>query len=161
GAVRVSSSDSNQIEVTVHKTVRADNENEANSWNTQTKPQILVSGDTVTLNANNKGAGDHWVSMDLDVSVPSKAAVTVSTRHGDVDITGRDANLDINNQHGDITATDISGKVNINLEHGSARLSQIASDVTVQGRLDDVSVEDVKGTVDLRGEFSESVKLAK
>ena len=161
GAVRISSTDANQIEVMVHKTIRADSQGDADKWNPATRPQISVSGDTVTLNANNRGAGDHWVSADLEISVPRKAAVTIATRHGDVEVTGRDANVDVNNDHGDSTLTDITGKVTLNVQHGSARLSQIASDVSIQGRLDDVSVEDIKGAVDLRGEFSESVKLSR
>jgi len=37
----------------------------------------------------------------------------------------------------------------------------VASDVSIQGRSNDVSIEDVKGAVHLDGEFMESVKLAK
>ncbi|MBA3916373.1 MAG: DUF4097 family beta strand repeat protein, partial [Acidobacteriales bacterium] len=161
GAVRVTTSDSDQIEVALHKTIRADSQSEADKWNTQTRPQFSASGDVVTLAGNNHGAGDHWVSVDMEISMPRKGALTIATRHGDVEVTGRDGNLQITNDHGDATASDINGKVDLAIQHGSARLTQIASDVTIEGRLDDVSVEDVKGAVELKGEFSESVKLAK
>ena len=78
-----------------------------------------------------------------------------------MEVNGRDGNVQVTNDHGDATASDINGQVDLTIQHGSARLSQIASDVTIEGRLDDVSVEDVKGAVELKGEFSESVKLTK
>jgi DUF4097 and DUF4098 domain-containing protein YvlB len=161
GAVNISASEDDQIRVTVHKRINAESQGEADKWNAGTKPQITVSGSVVTLNANNQGAGDHWVAEDLDISLPRKAAAVVSTRYGDVGIIGREGNLDITSAHGDVTTTDINGRVGLNLDHSSARISQVASDVSIEGRANDVSIEDVKGAVHLDGEFMESVKLAK
>src|SRR5208282_4375734 len=149
GAVNIIASEDDQIRVVVHKRINAESQGEADKWNASTKPQITVSGSVVTLNANNQGAGDHWVAEDLDVSLPRKAAVVASTRYGDVSITGRDGNLDITNQHGEVNTTDINGKVGLNLDHSSARISQVASDVSIEGRANDVSIEDVKGAVHL------------
>ncbi len=115
----------------------------------------------VTLNANNQGAGDHWIEVDLDISIPRKAAVNVSTRYGDVSIVGRDGDLQISAQHGDVSTSDVNGKVSLSLDHSSARVSQISSDVSIEGRANDVSLEDIKGAAHLDGEFMESVKLAK
>ena len=161
GAVNISASEDDQLRVAVHKRISAESQGDADKWNAGTKPQLSVSGNVVTLNANNQGAGDHWVAADLDISLPRKAAAVVSTRYGDVSIIGREGNLDITNQHGDVTTTDINGKVSLNLDHSSARISQVASDVSIEGRSNDVSIEDVKGAVHLDGEFMESVKLAK
>jgi Putative adhesin/Domain of unknown function (DUF5668) len=161
GAVNISASEDDQIRVVVHKRISAETQSEADKWNTGTKPQITSSGSVVTLNANNQGAGDHWVAADLDISIPRKAAVVVSTHYGDVGIIGREGDLDITNQKGDVTTTDITGKVSLKLDHSSARISQVSSDVSIEGRSNDVSIEDVKGAVHLDGEFMESVKLAK
>lgn len=161
GAVNIIASEGDQISVVVRKRISADSQGDADKWNAGTKPQLNVSGSVVTLNANNGGAGDHWVAEDLDISIPRKAAVVVSTHYGDVSIVGREGNLDVTSQHGDVTATDITGKVSLNLDHSSARISQVAADVSIDGRANDVSIEDVKGTVHMDGEFMESVKLAK
>jgi hypothetical protein len=161
GAVNIIASEDDQIRVAVHKRISAESQGDADKWNAGTKPQLNVSGSVVTLNANNQGAGDHWVSEDLDISLPRKAAVVASTRYGDVSIIGREGNLDITNQHGNVNTTDITGKVSLNLDHSSARISQITSEVSIGGRANDVSIEDVKGPVHLDGEFMESVKLAK
>jgi len=161
GAVNVTASDDNQIRVSVHKRINAENQSDADKYNAGTKAQITVNGNQLTLNANNQGAGDHWVDADLDISIPRKAPVNISTRYGDVSIVGREGDLAISNQHGDVSASDVNGKVSLNLDHSSARVSQISSDVSIEGHANDVSLEDVKGAVHLDGEFMESVKLEK
>jgi len=161
GAVNISTSDDNQMVVRVHKRINADNKDEADKWNAGTRPQINVSGSIITLNANNKGAGDHWVAADLDISLPRKAPVVISSGHGDVSVLGREGDVDITNDHADVTASDIKGKVSLNLDHSSARISQVSGDVTVEGHSNDISLEDVKGAAHLNGEFMESVKLSR
>jgi len=42
-----------------------------------------------------KAAGDHPVETDLDISLPRKAPVTISSRRGDVNLSGRDGTVDI------------------------------------------------------------------
>jgi Putative adhesin/Domain of unknown function (DUF5668) len=160
GAVHVSGSTDRQIHVSTHKRIQATSQSEADKYSAKTNPQINVSGNRVTLNANNQGAGDHWVEEDLEISLPRKAAVEVSTRFGDVSVVGRDGDVMVSAQHNEVSATDINGKVDLSLEHSSARVSQISSDVSIQGRANDVSLEDIKGSVHLDGEFMESVKLA-
>jgi DUF4097 and DUF4098 domain-containing protein YvlB len=161
GAINVSTAEDNQIRVSVHKRINADKQEQADNWNKTTRPQITVNGQVVNLDANTRGAGDHWISDDLDIAIPRKASVVLSTRHGDISIMGRDGSADITSKDGDVSITDLNGSLNLNLDGSSARGSQIASDVVVQGRAKDVSLEDVKGTVRLEGDFMESVKLSR
>jgi hypothetical protein len=161
GAVNVSASNDTQIKVTIRKRVGADDQATADKYNGQTKPQITVSGNLVTLNANTQGAGEHSVITDMDVAVPRGAAVSVVSRRGGVMISGRDANVDISNQNADVTVEDVKGSLTTNLEHSSLRAERIAGDVTVEGRLNDVSLIDIGGAAHLNGEFMESVKLSK
>jgi hypothetical protein len=161
GAINIVSSEDNQIHVTVHKRIRADRQEQADSWNKSTQPKISVTGQVLNLDANTRGAGDHWVSSDLDVSLPRKASVVVSTHHGDISIMGRDGTANVTSQDGDVSVTDVNGQVSLNLDKSSARISQVSSDVSIQGRANDVSLEDVRGTVRLDGDFMESVKLSR
>jgi DUF4097 and DUF4098 domain-containing protein YvlB len=161
GAVTVSDSSDDQVRVVVHKRINASSQSDADKYNSQTKPTITISGNIVTLNANNEAGGDHSVASDLDVSLPRKAAVNVVTRYGDVSVLGRDGDVQISAQHDDVSTTDINGKVSLSLEHSSARIAQVSSDVSIEGRSNDVSIEDVKGALHLDGEFMESVKLSK
>jgi len=161
GAINITDSTDNQIHVSIHKRVRADRQEQADEWNKKTRPQLSVTGQVVTVDANTRGAGDHAISSDLDIAIPRKASVVLSARHGDVSIMGRDGSADITSHNGDISITDLNGNATLNLDDSSARLSQIASDVVIQGRAKEVSLEDVKGSVRLDGDFRESVRLSR
>jgi hypothetical protein len=168
GAVSVNVADGNKLEINTTKKIRSDSKEDADKWNEQTKPQVTVSGNLVTINANTKGAGDHPVTVDLNVSIPRKAALTIAAQRGDVNVTGRDANVEIANQRGDVSVQDINGDVTLNMDHGavnmghsSVRVSQVSGDVAVQGKSNDVSIADVKGAVRINGDVTDGLKLSK
>jgi hypothetical protein len=159
GAVSVHASDDNKITVVVRKRIGADNQSDADKYNSETKPTITTIGGLVTLNANVEAAGDHPVETEMDISVPRKAPVTITSRRGDVNVSGRNGNIDVSAQHSDTSVDDITGNVKVSQEKGSAKVEQVTGDVQVGGRVSDVTVADVKGSVQLDGEFQESVKL--
>lgn len=161
GAVSVHASDDNKITVVVRKRVGADNQDDANKYNGETKPTITVIGGLVTLDARAEAAGDHPVETDLDISLPRKVAVSITSRRGDVNLVGRDGGIDISAQHSDTSVEDVNGNVKVSQEKGSVKIEQIVGDVHVEGRVNEVSVSDIKGAVQLEGEFQESVKLAR
>jgi hypothetical protein len=161
GAVNIVASDDPEIRVSVRKKVNADSQSDADKRNIEAKPQINVNGNVVTVNANTDAGGEHGVTADLEIIVPRKASVVISSKHGDVSIMGREGDLSISNEHGDVSVSDITGKVALTLQNSSGRIEQVSSDVTIEGRANDVSIEDVKGSVHMDGEFSESVKLSR
>ena len=159
GAVSVHTSNDNKITVVVRKRVGADNQGDADKYNSETRPVITTTGTLITLDAKVEAAGDHPVETDLDISLPRKASVTISSRRGDVNLVGRDGNVDISSQHADTSIEDVNGNVKVSQEKGSVKVTQINGDVHIEGRLDEVSVADVKGAAQLDGEFQESVRL--
>jgi DUF4097 and DUF4098 domain-containing protein YvlB len=161
GAVRVSAADDNKITVVVRKRVGAESQSDANKYNAETKPTITATGTLLTLEAKTQAAGDHAVQSDLDISIPRKMTLLITSRRGDVSVTGRDGEVEINNQHGDVSVEGMIGNVKLNLEKSSAKVEQITGDVRIGGRLNEVSVTDVKGGAQFEGEFQESVKLAR
>jgi hypothetical protein len=159
GAVSIHASDDNKIAVVVRKRIGAENQGDADKYNSETKPTITTIGGLVTVDAKAEAAGDHSVETDLDISVPRKASLTISSRRGDVNVSARTGNIEISAQHSDTTVDDITGNVKVSQEKGSAKIEQVNGDVHVEGRLNEVAVSDVKGSVQLEGEFQESVKL--
>src|ERR1700739_3635282 len=159
GAISIHASDNNKIEVAVRKRVSAENQTDADKYNSETRPTITAIGGLVTVDAKTEGAGNHPVETDLDISVPRKASVTIASRRGDINVSGREGNVDISAQHSDTSVDDITGNVKISQEKGSVKIEQINGNVHVDARLNEVSVADVKGSVQLDGEFQESVKL--
>jgi len=161
GAVRVTDATDNKITVVVRKRVGAENQSDADKYNAQTKPTITTTGGMLTLDAKTHGAGDHPVQSDLDISIPRKMELHITSRRGDVSVNGRNGDIEINSQHGEVAVEDVTGNVKLNLEKSSARIEQITGDVHISGRLNQVTVADVKGAAQLEGEFGESVKLSR
>jgi hypothetical protein len=161
GAVRIGAANDNKITVVVRKRIGADSQSDADRYNGETMPQLADAGNAVVLDARTKAAGDHPVESDLDISIPPKMQVQITSRRGDVSVSDRDAEVDINAQHGDVSLENITGNAKLNIEKGSANLEQITGDVHIDGHLNEVSVTDVKGALQLDGEFDESVKLAR
>ena len=149
------------IKVSVRKKVRADKQQDADNYNEKTKPQITVSDKVVTLDANIHGAGDKGISTDMDIYVPSNTNLIIVARHGDLAITGINGSIDVNHQHGEVSLNDQTGNAVLNLEQSAARAERVRGDITIQGRANEVDLEDVDGAVHLNGEFQESVRLVR
>ena len=161
GALNITPADGNTIRVVVHKKLYASNQTDADKYNAGSKPQITVTGDSVLLNANTNGAGDHNVQSDMDILVPAGAPLDIASKRGDVSVSDHKAEVKIALQHGDVSLTSIAGPVSISLEKGSIRADQIAGDMDISGHIDDVTLDQVAGAVRLNGDFYEDVRLSK
>ncbi|MGC2108382.1 MAG: DUF5668 domain-containing protein, partial [Candidatus Korobacteraceae bacterium] len=161
GTLNISPSDDNTIRVVVHKKLYAQNQNDANKYNDGTRPQITVTGGSVLLNANTGGAGEHGVQADMDIFVPSEAAVDIASKRGDVTINERKSDVKITLQHGDVDLNDIAGAAKVSLDKGSLRATKIAGDLDVDGHIDNVTIDEVAGAVRLNGDFYDDIRLSK
>jgi hypothetical protein len=161
GTITINVADTRTMKVSVRKKVRAEKEQDAENYNSKTKPQITVSEKVVTLNANTQGAGDQGVTTDMDIYVPANTALTITSSRGAVTIAGMSSNVEVNHHRGEVNINDHTGNVSVNLDGSSARLAHLKGDVTIQGKANEVAVEDVDGAVHLNGEFQESVRLVR
>lgn len=161
GSVNVNSSDDGKIRVLVHKRVWAGSQEDADSANAGTKPQIQVNGTSVTVNANTSNAGNKDVQADMDVFLPRKAEVTLDTRRGDVNVVSRDGTVRLSHQRGQANVEDINGDVFFTCDRVSVRATRIAGSLTIQGRVEDLNVEGVSGNITLEGDSDNDVRLAK
>jgi DUF4097 and DUF4098 domain-containing protein YvlB len=160
-SVAESKTNDKTIRVSVRKKVRAEKEEDANSYNSKTKPQLAVADKVITLNANTQGAGDKGVTTDMDIYVPANTPLLITSGRGDVTIAGMSSNVEVNHRHGEVNINDQTGNATLNLDDSSARLGHVKGDVTIQGKAKEVAVEDVDGTLHLNGDFQESVRLVR
>ncbi len=149
-----------KIKVVVRKKVVADNEEQGKKIDGQTQPTFTTAGAMVTLNANTGGASNNAVASDLEIYIPQKANLDISTKRGDIRMAGREGNI-VTSSHGDVTVADNAGNVTISLRRGNVRASNIKGDVNVDGRVDDTTISDVSGQVRLSGDFFGQMNLAK
>ena len=161
GTITVNVGDRKTMKVSVRKKVRAEKQQDAENYNSKTKPQITVGDKVVTLNANTQGAGDKGVTADMDIYVPLNTALVITSGRGDVTVAGMSSNVEVNDRRGEVNINDHTGNVSLSLDGSSARLAHVKGDVTIQGKANEVAVEDVDGAVHLNGEFQESVRLVR
>jgi DUF4097 and DUF4098 domain-containing protein YvlB len=93
--------------------------------------------------------------------VPRRATLEIASKRGDVSISEHKANVKLTLQHGDIALNGVTGNAKMNLEKGSIRATNIAGDIDIDGRIDNVTLEDVKGAVHLNGDFFNDIRLSK
>ena len=161
GNINLNVGDNDRIKVMIRKTVHAANQSDADRYSGRVKPTLTVVDKVATLNANTEGAGDHDVSVDLDIYIPRKVTVAISSRHGEISVMGRDGDLEINSDSGKVSLLDIAGNAKLNIEKSGVSVSKLSGDLTIDGKVKEVSINDVKGTVRLTGEFYEDVSLAR
>jgi len=161
GTVTVNVSDDNKLKVSWRKKIHADNQRDADAYNTRTDVTITPAEKVLVLNANVEGAGNKGVEIDMDVYVPHNASLAITSRRGGVTVNGLSGNVEVNHQRGEVDISDQTGNASLNLERSSARLSGIKGDVSIQGRANELAVEDIDGAVHLNGEFMESVRLVR
>jgi len=161
GTITVNVSDGDTIKVSVRKKVHAEKQQDADNYNNRTKPQITVVDKNVTLTANTQAAGDKGVSTDMDVYVPANTDLVITSRRGDVTINGMNGSVEVNHQRGEINLNDHTGNAVLNVQRSSARAQHVKGDITIQGRANEVALEDIDGAVHLSGEFRETTRLVR
>ena len=160
GNISIAVWDQKSIKVVAHKKVFAKDQNAANERNQGTQPQITVTGTSVLVNANTQASGGGGVQSDLEIYLPREAAVDVATRRGDVMISSRTGDVKVSTKKGDVTLDDIKGESVLSMDGGSVRARKLVGNLSVQGRIDDIDVADVDGSVRLNGDFFGSMRLA-
>ena len=161
GTITVNVSEEKKLRVDWRKKVRAENQPDADRYNTKTDLTITPADKVILLDANTQGAGDKGVTMDMDIYLPANTALVISSNRGDVTVAGMSSSVEIDHRHGAVNVNDHTGSVSLNLDGSSARLQHVKGDVTIQGKANEVAVEDVDGTVRLNGEFYESTRMAR
>jgi hypothetical protein len=104
--------------------------------------------------------GDTYAKIDMEVQVPRKASLDLSTQRGEIEVTGREGDVKISNIHGDVRVEDVKGSVNVYQRSGDFTARSITGDVTLEGRLNDTTISDVTGSAALRGDYYGEMNLS-
>jgi DUF4097 and DUF4098 domain-containing protein YvlB len=157
GDVSVTSGDSPNIEVQAHEVAYAASDEEAKKIFDAEQAHVTVSGTAVLVKseANNNGR------LNLTVTIPKSAHVTVHSGHGDVTAANLNGGLNINSTHGDVHLSVIKGSVQVHFSTSKGDFSahQIDGDIIADGNCNDVTLSEVTGKVTINGELFGDVHL--
>jgi hypothetical protein len=159
GDISVRSSDEPEIRVNGKKNVRSWNETDAHRVAERVGVEIVANGDGFEVQPTS--GGDSRVSVDMDVVVPSKAAVTIRNEKGDISVTDLGTPVTINSGNGDIDVRNTNGDVSIDMRRGDAKISSTKGDVKISGTGDSVDVVNATGNFTINGEFVGPIRAEK
>ncbi|MBZ5531186.1 MAG: DUF4097 family beta strand repeat-containing protein [Acidobacteriia bacterium] len=159
GSIKVTPSADAQAHLVVHKTLRTDTQEGADSLNTSTRPSFVQQGSLWILDAT--GSNFERGRFDLDLQLPRNAALSLSTRRGDITVSNRDGALDISTDHGDVSLDQIKGNASLHMRGGTVTVKDVSGDVQVDGTVDDGSVSGVGGSLDFNAGYNGEIQLAK
>ncbi|HEY6271746.1 MAG TPA: DUF4097 family beta strand repeat-containing protein [Terriglobales bacterium] len=156
--INVAPSQDNQAHFIIHKTLHSDSESGANRMNENTRPKFQQQG---TLWVLDMTGGDYDSGrFNVDLQLPRKPALSVSTHVGDVSVSGRGGSVDASSEHGNLSAEDVTGSISMHLKHGNLTVSQVTGDVTVDGTITDSNFSDVGGLINLNGTYWGTMQMS-
>ncbi len=161
GNISVRPSDEPQIRVSGKKNISAWSEKDAEHIASAISAEVVKNGDGYEVRPVNARSGDSRVSVDMDISVPKKASVTVRGERGDVTVSDMAKPLVVNTSKGDIEVRDTGADVTIDTHKGDVKVSDTKGDVRISGRGGEVNVSDATGGLTIDGEFYGPIRADK
>lgn len=154
GNVTFTPTTGNEIQVVSRKKVCAGSEEQARQLAAGVRLVFQSVPDGYDLRWETPGGTSAgFEGADVTVQVPKGVSLRLSTRRGDLTVTGIKGGVEANLERGDARIEEVEGNVSVDMRRGSARLARVSGDARVQGRGDEVSFRDIRGTATLDGEF--------
>lgn len=160
GNIVVRASDEPEIRVSGKVSVKGWNENAAKRVSEHVSAEIVQNGDGFQVRPTGVGGGS-LVSVEMDVSVPKKAVVTIHSERGDITVSDLAAPVNISNGNGDIEVRSTGGDVSLDMRHGDAKISDTKGDVKISGHGGNVEVVNASGSFTINGEFVGPIRADK
>jgi DUF4097 and DUF4098 domain-containing protein YvlB len=156
GDVSVTAGDGSAIEVQAHQLAYAGSDADARKVFDAEAAHLTVSGGTVQVKTESSSNG----RVNLSITVPKTARVTVNSGMGDVTADGLEGGISVT-ASGDIHLNTIAGPVQARFSKGSHDFSahDVRGDVTVDGNLNDFTASEIKGSVTQNGEIFGDVRI--
>lgn len=160
GDITVRASDEPQVRLSGKVNVKDWSESAARRKSEAVSAEVVQNGDGYEIRPTGAGR-DSRVSVDMDVTIPKKALLTVHSEKGDVNISDMLSPVNIDNANGDLEIRGTAGDVSIDMRRGDAKISDTKGDVKVSGRGDSVEVLNATGSFTINGEFVGPIRAEK
>jgi len=161
GDITVRASDEPEIRVAGKVNVKSWSESAAKRLGGQVSAEIVQNGDGFEVRPTGVGGGNSRISVDMDITVPKKALLTVHSEKGDVSVSDMGSQVSIDNGNGDIEVRGTTGDVNLDMRRGDAKISDTKGDVKISGRGGSVEVVNASGSFTINGEFVGPIRADK
>lgn len=157
GDVSITAGDGNTVQVQAHEIAFAESDEGAKRIFDAEQAHVTVSGNTVLVKSESNTSG----RLNIAVTVPKSARVSVTSGHGDVTAAGMGAGITVTSSHGDVHLSTIQGSVQVHFanDRGDFSAHEVNGDMTADGNCNDVTFSEIKGKVALNGEIFGDVHM--
>jgi len=157
GDISIASADTSSIQVQAHEIAYASSDSEAKKIFDAETPHVTVTGGAVLVKSESNSSG----RLNLTITVPHSAHVTINAGRGDVTAAGLGAGINVSSPHGDVHLSEVTGSVQVHLSNDKHDFSahQVTGDITADGNCNDLTLSDTKGRVTINGEIFGEVHL--
>jgi DUF4097 and DUF4098 domain-containing protein YvlB len=157
GDVSVTAGDTATIQVQAHAVAYASSDADANKIFAAEAAHVTVSGSAVLVKSESNNSG----RLNLTITVPPSARVTVNAGRGDVTAAALGAGININADHGDARLSGIVGPVQVHFSNSRHNFSahQVDGDLTIDGDCNDLTLSEIKGRIKQSGEILGDVHI--
>ena len=159
GSISARASDEPQIRVSGKKTIKSWNEKDAEHISSGISVEVVKNGDGYEVRPVN--SGDSRVSLDMEISVPKKALLTIRGEKGDITASGMSKPVSVITTNGDIEIRDTAGDVSIDTRRGDVKVSDTRGNVKLSGRGGEVNISGATGGLTIDGEFYGPIRADK
>ncbi len=161
GNARIVGKDTEQIEITGRKTIRAFEQRDADRDDKRTPLEITFAGDRTVVKTNlDRLDNSQRSTADLQIAVPKGATVECRGRYGDFDITDVAGNVSVSSDNAGVRVRDIGGSLSVDLRRSDVvRAVNVKGAVEVKGRGQDLELEGIEGQATVTGDYSGEVSF--
>jgi len=145
----ISASPDNALHIHARMTAYTNSDDESKRLLESLKPNVTVNGQNVNIRVPGTTSGKSDITIDL----PADASVTANAGHGDLSIEGLKGEIHALASHGDIKLENLASTAHARMNRGNFSAHALAGDLNVEGRMDDVTLSEVRGKVLLDGDF--------
>jgi DUF4097 and DUF4098 domain-containing protein YvlB len=157
GDVSITAGDGPNVEVQSHEVAYANSDSDAKKiWDSEAA-HLTVSGNAVLIKSESNNSG----RLNLTITVPKSAKVSVDAGHGDITAAGLGAGINLTASHGDVHLSSIAGSVQVHFPSGHHDFSahQVGGDLTSDGDINDLTLSEIKGKITQNGEILGDVHI--
>lgn len=160
GNARIVGSDTDEVKVTGHKSIRSLEAKDAAKADQETPYELLVDGDHVTIRSNQERAGNLVVEADLEITVPKGSSVEARGRRGDFEVNDIDGAVEVYSDNAGVRVQNVGGDVHVDLRKSDTiRATNVRGMVELKGRGSDVELQDILGQVVVNGTYTGTLQF--
>jgi DUF4097 and DUF4098 domain-containing protein YvlB len=153
GELTIRGSEDAQVRISAKKNAKTWSDSEAERLAKPVGVEVVKNGDAFEVHPTGYDLSNSRISVDLELSLPSKSPLTIKTEKGNITVSDMASDISISVQSGDVDLRDIAGDISVETRKGDVKAADIKGDVKVSGKGGEIDVNNCTGGLTVDGDF--------